>query len=444
MKKTLTALFIGFACSASFTSAYADDLSSVYEQAKAADPVVLKAQAQFMASESGIDIARSALLPQLSANAGISKNDNEQFVNGSVLKSDVDNINYGLNLSMQVYHHDTWLTLANAEKSAHRSDVSYQVAKQDLIVRVTNAYFAVLSAKDDLEFSTAEKTAIERQLEQTKQRYAVGLTAITDVHEAQAQYDNAVTSEIRAENSVFNAEEALRVITNIYPRDLNVLNTARFSTTTPVPNSANEWQSKAEAKSLDLIAQKISMDIAKENIKIARAGHLPTVDFGSTYNSSENTVSGAAVNAPYLDNFSVGLTVTVPLYNGGAITSSVKQAQNNYVAASQDLSLTHRDVVRTTRNSYNNVIATISGIKALEQAVVSAEAALQATEAGFEVGTRTIVDVLDSTRNLYNAKRNLASTRYNYINGVLSLKRAAGTISEQDVADINEGLIPSV
>ncbi|WP_440874426.1 outer membrane channel protein TolC [Thalassotalea sp. PLHSN55] len=450
MKKTLTALIIGFACTANLTSAYADDLSSVYQQAKTADPVVLKAQAQFMASESGIDIARSTLLPQISANAGLSKSSSDSMFTdnaGNRLKvnSDVDNINYGLSLSMQVYHHDTWLTLANAEKAAHRSDVAYQVAKQDLIIRVTEAYFAVLSAKDDLEFSTAEKVAIERQLEQTKQRYAVGLTAITDVHEAQAQYDTAVTSEIRAENSVYNAEEALRVITNVYPRDLNVLNTARFSTTLPVPNSANEWQQKAEAKSLDLIGQKISMDIAKENINIARAGHLPTVDLTSSYSSSENTIDTGMVtfDDPYLDNFSVGLSVTVPLYNGGAITSAVEQAQNNYVAASQDLSLTHRDVVRTARNSYNNVIATISGIKALEQSVVSAEAALQATEAGFEVGTRTIVDVLDSTRNLYNAKRNLASTRYSYISGVLSLKRAAGTISEQDIEDINQGLIPS-
>lgn len=450
MKKTLTALIIGFACTANLTSAYADDLSSVYQQAKAADPVVLKAQAQFMASESGIDIARSALLPQLSASAGISKSSNDSMFTdnaGNRLKvnSDIDNVNYGLNLSMQVYHHDTWLSLANAEKAAHRSDIAYQVAKQDLIIRVTNAYFAVLSAKDDLEFSTAEKVAIERQLEQTKQRYAVGLTAITDVHEAQAQYDTAVTAEIRAENSVFNAEEALRVITNVYPRDLNVLNTARFSTTRPVPDTANEWQQKAEAKSLDLIGQKISMDIAKENINIARAGHLPTVDLTSSYSSSENTIDTGMVtfDDPYLDNFSVGLSVTVPLYNGGAITSAVEQAQNNYVAASQDLSLTHRDVVRTARNSYNNVIATISGIKALEQSVVSAEAALQATEAGFEVGTRTIVDVLDSTRNLYNAKRNLASTRYSYISGVLSLKRAAGTISEQDIEDINQGLIPS-
>ncbi len=447
MKKTLTALIIGIAFGASQSSAYADDLLSVYQQAKTADPVVLKAQALYMASESGIELARSTLLPQLFATAGINKQDADiRNPAGGYGTQDIDSVSYGLSLNMEIYHHDTWLKLDNAEKAAHRSDIAYQVAKQDLIIRVSNAYFNVLSAKDDLEFATAEKTAIERQLEQTKQRYAVGLTAITDVHEAQAQYDTAVTAEIRAENSVYNAEEALRVITNVYPRDLSILNTARFSTTTPVPNSANDWQQTAESKSLDLIGQKISMDIAKQNINIARAGHYPTVDFTSSYSSAESngTVNGEAFDDPYLDNFSVGLNVTVPIYVGGAISSTVNQAQSNYVAASQDMSLAHRDVVRTARNSYNTVVASISGIKALEQSVVSAEAALLATEAGFEVGTRTIVDVLDSTRNLYNAKRNLASTRYSYINAVLSLKRAGGTISEQDIADINQGLIPAL
>jgi outer membrane protein len=296
----------------------------------------------------------------------------------------------------------------------------------------------VLSAKDDLEFAKAEKAAIERQLEQTKQRYSVGLTAVTDVHEAQAQYDNAVTAEIRAENSLYNAEEALRVITNIYPRDLNSLNTERFSASRPIPDSANEWQQTAEAKNLDLISQKIWVDVAKENINIARAGHYPTLDLSGRYSSGESTVAG--VDSPRLDSQSIGISLSVPIYSGGATSSAVKQAQSNYVAASQDLAQTHRNVVRNARNAYNTVIAAVSGIKALEQAVISAESALKATEAGFEVGTRTIVDVLDSTRNLYNAKRNLSSTRYGYIQSILALKRAGGTISEQDVIDINKGL----
>ena len=439
MRKTITALFIGLACAASSSLANAEDLLSVYQQAQANDPVVLGAHAQYLATEEGIEQARAVLLPQISGSASYSDGENESFQNNKIVTIESENFTYGATLSMELYRHSTWLRLDNAKKLAHQSDISYQVAKQDLIVRVTEAYFNVLSAKDDLEFSIAEKAAIERQLEQTKQRFSVGLTAITDVHEAQAQYDNAVTDEIRAENNVFNSEEALRVITNIYPRDLSILNTERFATTRPSPDSANEWQQTAEAKNLDLIAEKINVDIAKENINISKAGHYPSLDLNGSVNSTDDKVNG--FNEPVVDGHSIGIKLTVPIYSGGAISSSVRQAQSNYVVASQNLEQSHRNVVRNTRNAYNTVIAAVSAIKSLEQAVVSAESALKATEAGFEVGTRTIVDVLNSTRNLYNAKRNLSSTRYTYIQNVLALKRAGGNITDQDLKDINKGLM---
>lgn len=449
MKKSITSLIIGFTLLSSQHSVLADDLSTVYEQAKAADPTVLKAQALYMASQQDIDIARATLLPQINANAGYTMGNNESFggVNsiapGEIISADFDTFDYGISLNMELYHHDSWLSLSNAKKASHRTDLAYQIAKQDLILRVTSAYFDVLSAQDDLEFSVAEKKAIERQLEQTKQRYAVGLTAITDVHEAQAQFDNSVTEVIRAQNAIYNTEEALRMITNVYPNNLNKLNTERFSTARPMPDSANDWQTSAETNSLDLIAQKISVDIAKSNISIARAGHYPRVDFGANYGSKESTFSNSAgeLDEPALDSYSVGVKLVVPIYSGNATSSSVDKAQSNYVAASQDLAQTHRNIVRVARNSYNTVNAAISGIKAFEQSVISAESALKATEAGFEVGTRTIVDVLDSTRNLYNAKRQLSATRYAYIDAVLTLKRAGGTITEQDILDINQGLM---
>jgi len=451
MKKTLSTLIIAIASAMSASHAQADDLLSVYQQAMTNDPVVLKAQAQYMATKEGIDQARAILLPQISLSGQYTDRESEQssYFGDSIIDYTVesDNSSYSANLNMQLYRHDSWLRMDNAKKAAHRSDISFQLAKQDLIVRVTQAYFDILSAQDDLQFTISEKKAIERQLEQTKQRFSVGLTAITDVHEAQAQYDNAVTSQIRAENSVFTTEEALRVITNVYPRNINILNTEKFSTTRPTPDSANEWQTTAEAKSLNLIFQKIGIDIAKENINIARAGHYPTLDLSGSYGASKSSSSFSLggqdiVNdTPYLDNQSIGISINVPIYSGGATSSLVRQAQQNYIAASQDLQLTHRDTVRITRNSYNTVIATISAIKSLEQSVLSAEKALEATEAGFEVGTRTIVDVLNSTRNLYNAKRNLSQTRYGYILNILTLKRAAGIITEEDLSSINQGLM---
>ena len=448
MKKTLTSLVVGLYCATAAGLASAQDLLSTYELAKNNDPLVLKAQAQFNAAQEGITQARAALLPQIGARAVYNDSSRERVAGedsflpaGTIYDLDSDTMTYSASLDMQLYHHSTWLRLDNAKKAAHQADVAYEAAKQDLIIRVTQAYFNVLSAQDDLEFAKAERAAIERQLEQTKQRYSVGLTAVTAVHEAQAQYDNAETEVIRAENAVFNAEEALRVITNVYPQDLNVLNTELFSASRPSPDSANEWQETAENKNLDLIVQKISVDIAKENINIARSGHLPTLSLSGSYSSEDTDIT-----APYndngdaLDSRSVSVTLNVPIYEGGATQSGVREAQSNYVAASQDLARTHRDVVRNARNSYNTVIASVSGIKALQQSVISAESALKATEAGFDVGTRTIVDVLDSTRNLYNAKRNLSSTRYGYIQAILNLKLAGGTISETDIAQINQGL----
>ncbi len=441
MKKTLSTLIIAITGAVTSVSAQADDLLSVYQQALQNDTTVQKAYAQFKIVEEDISQSRSALLPQLSAYGRFSDGERENIETstGNIVTTDYDSLSYGANLNMQLYHHDSWLRLDTAEKAAHQSDLIYQVAKQDLIVRVTQAYFAILSAKDDLEFAKAEKTAIARQLEQTKQRFSVGLTVITDMHEAQAQYDNAVTAEIQAENAIYKAEEELRVITNIYPSNMFVLNTDRFSTTAPSPSSADEWQNVAESKNLNLLAAKVSIDIAKQNIKAAKAGHYPTLDFGARYESTD-TDSGN-INTPALDNYSVGVTLNVPIYAGGAIESSVRQAQNRYVSANQELMQSHRSVVRTTRNAYNTVVATISSIKALEQSVLSAEKALEATEAGFEVGTRTIVDVLNSTRNLYNAKRNLSSTRYAYIQNVLLLKRAGGTITDEDITAINSGLM---
>lgn len=440
MQKNILSLIIGLTAITTSYLSSAENLIDVYQQAQANDPVVLKAHAQFMASKEDIVQARSVLLPQLNAFGSFELTEKER---NNVKSEDNETKTIGVNFSMELYHHSSWIKLSTAKKSAHQSDIAFQAAQQDFIVRVTQAYFGVLSAKDDLEFARAEKKAIERQLDQTKQRFKVGLTAITDVHEAQAQYDNIVTAEIRAENSVFNAEEALREITNIYPRHLDTLNTKRFSPSRPAPDSANDWQQTAEAKNLNLIAQKISVDLAKDSIKTSRAGHYPTLDLKGRYSKSDIDAQLDPSSTVDFDSQSIGIEINVPLYSGGAISSSVRQAQSNYVATSQDLAKTHRNVVRNTRNAYNTVIAAVSAIKSLEQSVISAESALRATEAGMEVGIRTIVDVLNSTRNLYNAKRNLSSTRYDYIQAILSLKQAAGTITEQDLIDINTGLLPS-
>lgn len=450
MKKTLISSLIASSLSLFSLQALAADLQQVYQLATQKDPQLLKAVAQRDAAKQSIDVSKASLLPQVNLTAGYSKTMAERaqlLTSGLTI---IDNESTGwdatISASQSLFDWKNWQNLDSAEKRALQSQTNLDAATQALIVRVSQAYFNVLKAVDDLGFAGAEKRAIERQLEQTKQRFKVGLTAITDVHEAQAQYDSAVASEITAQNALETAREALREITGQYHAELASLNTDKFSTQAPTPASADEWVKLAEEMNLSLKANKIALEIAENDIENARAGHYPTLTLDGSYRTddseSKNTLNGvtSTSNLPRLDTKQIGVTLRLPLYSGGATTAQTSVARANYVAVSQDLELSYRTAVRQVRSSFNDIQANIATIRALEQAVVSAESALNATEAGFEVGTRTIVDVLQSTRNLFAARRNLAGARYNYVIAILALKQAAGNLSEQDLQGINQAL----
>ncbi|MGO4891331.1 outer membrane channel protein TolC [Flavobacterium sp. W21_SRS_FM6] len=435
MKKTLLSLLIGIGMA---SSAYADSLSEVYQQALQNDPATLQSKAQKEAAFIDIDKSRAGLLPQisLSLSANETFGDTERSTNSATV-----------NLSQSIYDRSVWVAFDRAELVASRADTIYANAMQDLIVRTVTGYFNTLQAQDDLEFAQAEKRAIERQLEQTKQRFEVGLTAITDVHEAQAQYDTSVAAEISAQNNVEISLEALREITGNYYNSLNVLNTTSFSATMPNPSDINNWLKLAEERNLQLLAANTAVDIAKFDIKSARSGHYPTVSLNASASSSDNgntaivTDNGISTSDDRVNNYGIGLSVSVPLYTGGRVTANVDSAKYSFIANSEERERIHRSVIRNVRSNYNDVKAAISRIKAFEQAVISAESALKATEAGFDVGTRTIVDVLNSTRNLFDARRNLSRVRYGYVTSMMNLKLAAGTLSAEDVNDIDQGLI---
>ncbi|EGA69912.1 outer membrane channel protein [Vibrio sinaloensis DSM 21326] len=431
MKKLLP-LFISAALGSLSTNALADTLAEVYNQAKDNDPTLLSAAAQRDAAFEAVTSSRATLLPQITLTAGYDINRSDIDARES------DKLSAGVNFTQELYKRSSWLTLDVSEKSARQADASYAAAQQALILRVAQAYFDVLRAQDNLEFVQAEKAAVGRQLEQTKQRFEVGLSAITDVHDAQAQYDAVLADEVLAENSLINSYEGLREITGQEHSNLDVLDTSRFSasrTSTPI----NQLIEEAQEKNLSLLSARISQDVAKDNISLASSGHLPslTLDGGYNYGDERNDNNGSKGDN---SDFSVGLNLAVPLYTGGSITSETKQAEFNYVAASQDLEAQYRSVVKDVRAFNNNISASIGALRAYEQTVVSAESALEATEAGFDVGTRTIVDVLDSTRRLYDANKNLSNARYDYIISVLQLRQAVGTLNEQDIMDINAGL----
>ncbi|MBH0057353.1 outer membrane channel protein TolC [Pseudoalteromonas sp. SWXJZ94C] len=448
MKKNILAALVSLSCALGTTAANAEDLLQVFEIATANDPTVLKAKAQADAQSYQSDLAMSTLLPQIGLTMGYEKSDATSYQSVGDLasqvkvESDTDQFTRGVSLSQTLFDLGAWNTLDIADKQALQASGLYDAAKQNLIVRVAEGYFNVLSASDNLEFVEAEKRAIERQLEQTKQRYAVGLTAITDVHEAQAEFDNSVAQQIIAGNAVETAREELREITGKYHAKLDFLNTDTFSTTKPVKRS-EDFVKVAEDNNINLQVSKVTVDIAKDQIELAKAGHYPKLTLSASYGDSltNREINGANFDdQPRADSSSVALNFSVPLYSGGATVAATNQARAFYVSASQDYETNYRAVTRSVITSYNQVVSDIATYRALEQAVVSAQSALKATEAGFEVGTRTIVDVLVSTQNLYDAKRNLADVRYRYVLSTLRLKQAAGTLTSEDLVAINQGL----
>lgn len=442
MNRTLLSALVAATFVTTSFGSFADDLVQVYQTALANDPQVLKAEANYRSSQHGVDKAFAKLLPQVdfSSSWNYSKSDN------SVAESKSGSMTNSFGLTQSLFNFALWKQLDIAEQQGIQNKVNLDLAKQTLINRVSTAYFGVLSAIDDLEFARAEKRAIERQLEQTKQRYQVGLTAMTDVHETQAQFDNAIANEIRAENGVETAKENLREITGKYHSELAPLNTSKF--TPPKPDKdAQQFIEQAEQQSLELQVAKLSVDVARYQTEIAESGHYPTLSASASLTQSRGNSDKKAAGTdwahetgPTTDTAKIGLTLSVPIFEGFGTQANIEQSREQFIVASEDLELRHRAVSKNIRNSYNNVMALIASIRALEQSVVSAESALKATETGFEVGTRNIVEVLQSTRNLFDAKRRLAKARYDYINAILSLKQSVGNLSEQDVQTINQSL----
>lgn len=439
MKKLLP-LFIGIAANTLSPIVGADDLIQVYEQAKKSDPTLLQAGATRDAAFAAIETRRGVLLPQINLSAGYNLSRNSKAaINGL---SNTNTLSGGLDVTQELFNRNSWINLDIAEITARQADAVYAAQQQALILRLSDAYFNVLRAIDDLIFIRAEKTAVGRQLEQTKQRFEVGLSAITDVHDAQAQYDSVLAQEILSENQVNNSYEELREITGERHSELSVLNTKTFSPSRP-EQTIDALIAKAQEQNLMLLASRISQDASKKQISLAESAMLPSLSLNAGYGYNNQNNSTDSRRDLINSELTGGINFSMPIYTGGTINASILEAQFNYVASSEALEGTYRSTVKDVRAYFNNINASIGALRAFKQTVISARSALEATEAGFEVGTRTIVDVLDATRRLYDANRNLSDSRYDYIINMLQLRQAVGDLSEKDLEAINEGLQPA-
>lgn len=438
MKKLLPIL-IGLSLSGFSTLSQAENLMQVYQQARLSNPELRKSAADRDAAFEKINEARSPLLPQLGLGADYTYSNGYRDANG--VNSNATSAS--LQLTQSIFDLSKWRALTLQEKSAGIQDVTYQTDQQTLILNTATAYFNVLNAIDVLSYTQAQKDAVYRQLDQTTQRFNVGLVAITDVQNARSQYDTVLANEVTARNNLDNAVEQLRQVTGNYYPELASLNVDGFKTNKP--QAVNALLKEAENRNLTLLQARLSQDLAREQIRLAQDGHLPTLDLTASTGVSDTSYSGSKTNTSQYDDSNmgqnkIGLSFSLPIYQGGMVNSQVKQAQYNFVGASEQLESAHRSVVQTVRSSFNNINASISSINAYKQAVVSAQSSLDAMEAGYSVGTRTIVDVLDATTTLYNAKQQLANARYTYLINQLNVKSALGTLNEQDLVALNNTL----
>lgn len=439
MKKLLPVL-VGLSLAGFSNLGHAENLLQVYQQARDTNPDLRSAAADRDAAFEKINESRSPLLPQLGLGGDYTFNGG--YRDNSGVRSNA--ASGSLQLSQVIFDMSKWRALTLQEKTAGIQDVSYQVAQQDLILNTATAYFNVLNAIDTLSYVEAQKQSIYRQLDQTTQRFNVGLVAITDVQNARAQYDTVLANEVSARNNLDNMMEALRQVTGNSYYALSSLDINRFSTEKPQP--IDTLLEKAQNHNLSLLSARLSKDLAREEIRYYETGHMPTLSLNASSGLSNTKYHGyrAHTTSTTQDSIAgsnqVGVSLSIPLYSGGSVTSQVKQAEYNFVSSSEKLESAHRSTVQTVRSSFNNVNASISSINAYRQAVVSAQSSLDAMEAGYQVGTRTIVDVLDATTTLYNAKQQLSDARYGYLINQINIKYALGTLNEQDLATLNATL----
>lgn len=444
-------------------------LLEIYQQALQSDPRIHEAEARRLAALEAEPQARGVMLPQVTASADWTKQSSEgSGTDNDIAFIDHDNdpvtpeilqitpvtfstesrdttTRWQVSLRQTLFRWDQIVNLRRADKLVARAEADREAAQQDLVIRVGQNYFNVLAAEDRLTSTHANRQAISRQLEQAKQRFDVGLIAITDVQESQAAYDQAVADEIAAKRSLATAREFLREITGEYVSELSAPGD-EFPMRTPNPTSEREWVDLANSQNLALVSSRLDEKLARDEISFRRNGHYPTLELvastGNTNNEREQNFGVGFLDSDSdFDGDTIGIQFSVPLFSGGSTSSRVREAVYLHRAAREQLQRVTRETERRTRDAYLGVLSEKSRVEALEQAVESSRTALEATQAGFDVGTRTIVDVLNSQFTLYRSITLFYQARYDYLMNVLRLKQAAGTLQIEDLEEIDQWLI---
>lgn len=418
----------------------AEGLLQIYRSALAHDPVYGSARAARDAGLESLPQGLAQLLPAVSASAFTQYNDlNLSFRGAAPPSQRVGNTNgFTVSLTQPLFNWQSLMVYKEAGFKAAQAEAQFGQATQDLIVRVSQAYFDVLASQDSLAFIQAQKLAISEQLAQAKRNFEVGTATITDTHEAQARFDLAVSQEIAAQNDLEIKQRALQQIIGSFPERLTLLR-SKVEMNVPKPNVMEEWAQAAETQSYPVRVQEAAVEIAKYEIERNRSGHLPTVNLVGNVGQNSQAFSsiGLASVASDVVTRNIGVQVAIPLYSGGNASSLIRQAVANREKVQQDLESSRRSAALSARQSFLGVTNGMAQVKALEQALVSSETALASNKLGYEVGVRINIDVLNSQQQVFSTKRDLSKARYDTIMAGLKLKAAAGTLSEADLEEVN-------
>jgi outer membrane protein len=456
MKRLLTL----FVLCASAASAPAADLLAVYQRALQNDPQLREAEATRLAALETKPQALAALLPRISGSGLVTREHDSGSSNitqplssppGPVIlqtypfdgRVATTTHRYGIDVRQNLFRWENWVALQRADAQVAQAEADYQAAQQDLMERVAQRYFDVLAAQDDLEAQQVALTSIQRQLDQAESRFQIGLIAVTDVEEARAAHDSGAAAVIAAKRTLASTEELLREITGD-AFDWLARPIEPFELATPDPVSEDRWVDMALQQNLALVSSRLAADIARDNVSSARGGHFPSLDLvGSRYKMTTNGVDtftdGTPAGGTALDQYqrTIGLQLTFPIYAGGMVSSQVRQAVYQHRAAKERVERVARQTEHDARDSYLGVLSEISRVKALRRAVESNATSLRATESGYEAGTRTAVDVLQSRQLWVRAQTDYSRSRYDYMLNVLKLQLAAGILSQQSLEKIN-------
>jgi outer membrane protein len=451
MEKAMQKPLIAVLLASAFLSlnARAADLIQVYQQALANDATYASARAALAAGRERVPQGRSLLLPTVGLSGAYTRNDSDvsPFNEGQVITlpdgtssfiagsgANVRGNQYTLALQQPLFRWANWQSYEQSKLAQAIAEAQFAQAQQDLITRVAQAYFDVLAAQDTLESTRAQKSAVTEQLASAKRNFEVGTQTITDTHEAQAAYDLVVAQEFAAVNELENRRSALQVIVGAAPAALATLRTG-VTLAPPEPAVIDPWVASAETQNYGVVVSELSLESAKREISRNRAGHYPTLDLVAT--ATRNKVSGQTQQSGTTTNNAVGVQWSVPIFNGFAVTSRVRESIALEDKARNDLEATRRNAALGARQAFLGVNSGLAQVRALQAAEVSSQSALESNRLGYQVGVRINIDVLNAQRQLFSTRTDLARARYNTIVNGLRLKAAAGTLREADLVPVN-------